>query len=430
MILRPSPPISKCTHAFPLSLAFAAVLSLSACAFRKDEPAPPKPPTVAEEIVETIKKERELEAANGVLTTDNVEFRYEEMPEPNSYKLIIRWPKSIPQMSLTVDDKPLIHLRHVFSKEFVVRGDEDHKIHMVAYGAVSEAPLSHFDVEGRSPKDFVFNKRFEIKENTTMNGNRLFILPGGKIITNGFGLMINVNKFIVKNTEEKIGQDFISRSHILTVNPGTVATDDAELNGSLISISAKEAIGDLNIAMIGMVNPKVGASADIVETQMTPKPSRVSAAPDPAKQGITGLQTERQKECESLPGGRRCSLSPPVCTRQPTNGQQGAKGATGIRGAKGPRGGSAGTLRINTEDASQLKVEVRYKGGAGGKGGTGGAGFPGEQGGLPGIQPSDCSPASQGAQGALGDPGPPGEGGDVGEGLRVEGNTKVNSVEN
>jgi hypothetical protein len=201
-----------------------------------------------------------------------------------------------------------------------------------------------------------------------------------------------------------------------------VAKSERDIKGSVISINAREAHGDLRIAMVG-ANGRKGMPGAERELTMKDAPSRIAAAPLAAAHGADGMQSRGSLASGGGVGrdgfDNARSANPSVCTKQPGNGLAGAKGHIGIQGGKGEQGGNAGMLILNIEDSKDLRVEVRQKKGTPGKGGDGGPGFPGGLGGLPGKKPDSCDAAVAGAQGLPGDTGLPGGGGDEGDSANI-----------
>jgi hypothetical protein len=408
--------------AFSLIALTLSSAVFSACAFKKSEPAPP---TTAESVVDKLQKEKSREAADGVLTKDNVSIEFVENPMPNSYQMIVRWPPSIRNITFRVNDGSTQIKNNIHFAEFAVLGGERQKIEMVSYGTVSAVPLSAIILDTQSPIDFVVDNIVELEKDRQIKGNRLFLRSPGRIQTNGFNLTIDVNKLMVDEDERVKRGDiaFTSLAQILTFVPGTVAKTDRDRIGSVISINAREAHGDLRVAMVG-VNGRMGVSGAVREKTMPDAPKRIAAAPRPEAQGTPGSQSP------DSPGGPARggydNARPPtqgVCINQPGNGGPGLGGDRGVRGGPGERGGNAGTLILNVENSKNFLVEVRQKAGSGGKGGVGGPGFPGGLGGLPGKPRDKCNPAEAGPQGPTGLEGLSGADADNGDGVSIPSGT-------
>lgn len=404
---------------------FAATLcafAFSACAFKKDDEAAAAPKK-EENVVETIKNEKAKEAANGVLTAENCKIEFAENPDPNSYRMIVSWPKSITNVSIRINGGPVVLKNNVSSAEFPVRGDEDQSVELVAYGSISAAPLSSIVLPvARSPKDLVISSLVSMPKPLTLEGRRLYFMSGGKIQTNGFPLTIAVTKLYVSSSRAS-GVPFTGYANIVTFAEGTIAADPSQLAGGNVFIHAVEAHGDLSIAMIG-ANGRTGATGAEVEAKLlaSERPSRTPAPPQPKDKGKNGTSVRASGVRSTKP--EYDTYAPSSCTSQPLSGAPGPEGRKGITGSPGEKGGNPGSLSINIGDVRDLRIDVRQKLGKPGDGGPGGPGFPGGLGGLPGDAPEPChSDAVQGEQGATGGVGDKGKSGDSADPLTTPGST-------
>lgn len=392
----------------PLSLA---ILNVSACAFKEDTPEQPK---VAEakpsDIVDTIERGREQQATDIKLTNENVKIRFDELPDPNAYRVVITWPANIKRMQIVraKDARPTIVAgQNEFSEH--VRGGET-----VSYGLLVQdsfgAHLQALNLEAVAPLDLEVREKLKLTENTSIRVNRAFFLGGG-YLTNGYNLSIETNLLVIP---EEIGLPRaptpIDGAHILTTFPGTEISGNHMKVGSKILISAKVAKGRIVIGMIGAIG-RPGRSGQVLEAQQNQK-NRKSL--DPNRRGSNGLDAISvltQRPCAPLNNGMdiSCDIPTPKCERQPKNGTNGLVGEAGFDGEQGERGGNTGTVDFFIDDHKLLKADILFRKGIGGAGGLPGPGFPGGKGGLAGKTAAACGSAVDGADGPVGPSGKPGE---------------------
>jgi hypothetical protein len=392
----------------PLSLA---ILNVSACAFKEDTPEQPK---VSEakpsDIVDTIERGREQQATDIKLTNENVKIRFDELPDPNAYRVVITWPANIKRMQIVraKDARPTIVAgQNEFSEH--VRGGET-----VSYGLLVQdsfgAHLQALNLEAVAPVDLELRKRKDLAEDTLVRVNRVFF-NGGGFVTNGFNLTIETNSLIIP---EEIGfpraPTPIDGAHVLTVFPGTQIDGNQMSAGSKIRITAKFATGKMILGLIG-ANGKPGRSGQELESQQSPHKRN---SPDPNRKGANGLDAISvltQRPCAPLNNGLdiSCDIPTPKCERQPTNGENGLIGEVGYNGEQGERGGNTGSIHFFIQDHSQFTADILFRKGKRGDGGAPGPGFPGGKGGTAGKTAAACGTAVDGADGPVGPSGKPGE---------------------
>lgn len=394
----------KPQNAIRLLLAFTA-LNFSACAFKEDTPEKPKAQeTKPSDIVDTIEKGREQQANEIRLTTENVKIRFDELPDPNSYKLVITWPAHIKRVQIVEPNElpTLVNDSNVFSR--VAFGGTQVRIGLAALDSFG-VPISTLKLEATTPLDFDVKSDHSLKGTTIWKYNRLFIRSGTQIRTNGNDLTIDVNKLYVDSDTRKVNQPGWSQIHsyILTHHPGDTAQQGQRLIGSNIVIRAIEAIGPLTVALVG-INGRNGKSGEELERE-----KNISRGVDPklrGADGTAGSSTEMQGRCRpgaGLDTQPQCGQSVFRCDRQPTNGTAGIKGANGTNGENGGNGGNAGNLQFFVESHRQFQVDVYVRAGKGGSEGIGSPPFLGGQGGKAGAHAQGCNVAMDGANGPPGD---------------------------
>jgi hypothetical protein len=389
---------------------------MSACAFKEETPEEPKVQEAKpSDIVDTIERGREQQASDIKLTTENVKIRFDEMPDPNSYRVVITWPANIKRMQIVraKDARPTIVAgQNEFSE--LVRGGET-----VSYGLLVQdsfgAHLQALNLEAVVPRDLEVREKVSLAEHTAIRVNRTFFLGGG-YVTNGFNLSLETNLLIIP---EEIGLPRaptpIDGAHILTTFPGTEIAGNHMKVGSKILVSAKIAKGRMILGMIGAVG-KRGQSGQELETLQNPQKRKSLDPNQRGANGLDGISVLQQRPCAPLNNAMdiSCDIPTPRCDRQPTNGANGQIGDAGFDGETGERGGNTGSVDLFIEDHKRFKVDLLYRKGVGGAGGAPGPGFPGGKGGIAGKTAAACGTALDGANGPFGPMGKPGEPGNDG----------------
>lgn len=377
-----------------------SVLNLSGCAFKEDTAEEPKvQDTKPSDIVDTIERGREQQATDIKLTNENVQIRFDELPDPNAYRVVITWPANIKRMQVVraKDARPTIVAGvNEFSEN--VRGGET-----VSYGLLVQdsfgAHVQAMNLEAVAPVDLEIRKWQALVEDTLVRVNRVFF-HGGGFVTNGFNLTIESNSISIA-TDGKFpsAPTPIDGAHILTVFPDTQIVGNQMSAGSNIRINAKVATGKMILGLIGAIGKK-GKSGHELEVQKNPQKR---ASLDPNRNGSNGLDAISvltQRPC--LPVGELdivCESPTPRCERQPTNGATGLIGEAGYDGERGERGGNTGSIHFFIENHSEFSADVLFRKGKGGPGGDPGPGFSGGKGGLAGKTAAACGTAVDGAHG-------------------------------
>lgn len=205
----------------------------------------------------------------------------------------------------------------------------------------------------------------------------IFFLEKGTITTQGRELRIEAD--LIEGKEVKIR----------TFAPDDEAkTKDDPVNGGLIWISAKKAVGSFHFDLSGRQG----------------HPGAPGKKPGPELKGKSGAQG---RAGYASPGGHSCGL-------QPQNGGPGLKGDTGYPGESGGRGGNTARLTLRVDEAVDFHRTFSGEPGRGGPGGLGGDGGEGGDGGKRGAGQYPCV-ASAGPRGPQGDRGRHGDWGAPGK---------------
>lgn len=394
-----------------------AILNLSACAFKEENPEEPKVQEAKpSDIVDTIERGREQQASDIKLTTENVKIRFDEMPDPNSYRVVITWPANIKRMQIVraKDARPTIVTgQNEFSE--LVRGGET-----VSYGLLVQdsfgAHLQALNLEAVVPLDLELRERQKLSKDTLIRVNRIFF-AGGSFLTNGYNLNIEANLLVIpEEIDRPTAPTPLDGAHILTFFTDTKISENHMKVGSKVLISAKVAIGQMKIGMIG-ANGRQGKSGAEIETKLFPK-KRTSLDPiRSGKNGLDAISVMTQRPCAPLNSEMdiSCDIPTPRCDRQPTNGTDGLRGDTGQNGGQGEQGGNTGTVDFFIDDHVRFKADIIYRKGEGGPGGAPGPGFPGGKGGRAGKTAEACGTAVGGIDGQVGPSGAGGKIGDTGD---------------
>ncbi len=373
-------------------LLVALSISLGACAFKKDDPESEKAKN-ATDVIEAL----ERQAFDGQLSAEIVRIEFIESDEPEFYSLNISWPKPISMMKVSIDGQPYSFVKNTNSFQKQVIHSKKIKIHLVALNAMG-GEISSYPVEATAPADFLIDDDIQLQKHERISVNRVYFLNNAKILTNGYNLDLKANKLItnlpIKSDASRMNY---SNAHILTNFPNEIAKEKEFLRGSIISITAKKAIGQLRIAMVGL-NGQDGANG-------------MDALPNAGLNGAHGKDAVGS-------GSPRCDETgcrgAPACAAAPTNGENGRNGTPGENGQDGWDAGSAGILSVLIEDYSDFRLEVMMRRGLPGKGGRGGKGSPGGIGGNPGQDRHNLC-AGKASRGQNGMPGPAGQDGKDGK---------------
>lgn len=366
-------------------------LSLGACAFKKEDSEANKSKN-ATDVIETL----ERQAFDGQLNEQNVRVQFIEIEKTEFYQLIITWPQSISMMKVGIDDHPHIFVKGTNRFQKQVIHSKLVKIHLVALNSMG-GEISPYYTEVVSPSDLLVDEDILMQKNESIVVNRVYFLNNAKIFTNGYDLSLKTAKLYtnlpVKPDDSRMN---FSNVHILTHYPNEIAQDKSFLRGSIISITAKQAIGQLRVAMVGL-NGQDGADGK-------------DALPNASLNGAHGN--------DAIGGTRNCDENGcrggPVCTKAATDGENGKDGDPGEEGENGWDGGNAGFLSVRIEDYSDFRLEVLMRRGLPGKGGAGGKGSPGGIGGNPGQDRYQLC-ARKAIKGQDGKAGPSAKGGDDGK---------------
>ncbi|WP_374028777.1 hypothetical protein [Bdellovibrio bacteriovorus] len=375
---------------------FSISVVLNACSFKKDDEAPA--PEVKPNLIETIEQEQTKQAVEGVLTKENVKVSYEEMPNPGSYKMIVQWPENIRKVSIQVNSRLEVIVNQTSRYEEVVNDDSVSNLKLRSFDQFG-SPISTLEIETKSPDDLVLNDLIVMTESKAINVNRAYFQTNGQIRTEGHLLSFKANKIFISEIP-KAGEAFTKTAQIVTFIPGRIAKANEELSGSSIAIQAEEAYGTLRVALVG-VNGINGRDGTELAKEKIFDLSKLNGA-----NGQAGETREMTRPCTASRMDRPCNDITYICSKAPTNGEDGKPGYDGIDGEAGSNGGNTGNLAVFVNKSDNFTLEIGKYRGLPGKGGKGSPGTLGGRGGKAGAHPgSGCPIAKDGANGRAGNPG-------------------------
>ncbi len=380
--------------------------SLGACAFKKNDAQEKEKAQNTTEALDQFQKsqdeKRQLETKAGVLTAENVSVEFIEQPQPERYRMIVSWPSSVPSMIVQINDEFETTTTSSNSYQRDVRSNTTYRIKLISKDSQG-TDITRREFVKESPKDLIIKDTISLSKNSNESVNRIFFFPNAQIITNGYDLSLTTNKLIVEKIDSSNSpyRSLWRESQILTTVDQTTSRAE-QLAGSKITITAKKAIGELHVALIGY-NGTDGRSGTELDTA-----NNIQRQPLATLNGIDGASGKLKTF--TPPCAKSRSLDGPVCDGPqlkcevaPENGQNGKQGSVGTNGENGSNGGSSGSLFIHVADAKEFTVEVGQKTGLGGRGGNGGIGSPGGFGGKAGNNPgSPCPNALDGKPGPAG----------------------------
>lgn len=371
-------------------------LILTSCAFRiEDDESIRK--QAADQILETLVRSTTSER----VSKDEIGIQLGDDEGFNKFQLSITWPIRTYRAEIKIDNEKIESLIHSYSK----RNIEGHPgllhISVTLFNELGGV-IGHHDESREFHKDIQISEPISLEEELIVN--RLLITTGGRIITNGHDLTIKAKKIIIEDTYNPGAAFRPEDAHILTVLPGTKSsTTEGKPAHARIKIEAKEAVGDLRVALIGFDG----------NDGVTPIFEHPQASP--GKDGTPGESQDIAKYCADE-RGRPCR-SEFVCKVNPTKAEKGEPGKRGLQGASGQEGGDSGDLVIEIENSDYFTAKVLTLPGSGGIRGVPGKGG---LGGLPGKTPAPArgckatAPADRGDDGADGPEGEDGKPGQVG----------------
>lgn len=175
-------------------------------------------------------------------------------PQPNSYDMVISWPRTRDRVRLSLDGQITFDVNTAESGQkqiFNLRGGRELTVLIEILGQESHVITSETRKE-KVPEDYVFPNLYKLTDHLTIAKNRVFLM-NSIVTTENFNLSIQTTKLIVLDLE-KGG----SKSRIQNFPLDQKAAHGSHgRNGGLIRIEALSAEGDLFLTM----NSEAGGDA-------------------------------------------------------------------------------------------------------------------------------------------------------------------------
>ena len=248
-------------------------------------------------------------------------------------------------------------------------------------------------IEVKIPEDLVI-KSFNdllVTKNSEESFQRIFVTR--EIVkTNGNDFVLSADEIIF---EDSIIETFPLGTKAKKSNHGR--------HGGIIRFSANKLVGRVNVILRGEHAGEPSQPLPITKVPAKRKPSRDSDGG--CRDDIDRCLTDPTLRCPDLRASfeRERSLTQTChCYRQPETGHKGHTGFKGNKANKGLNGGNSGSLHIQSNDASELKLTYKRENGLRSKNTNPGSGGKGGEGGESGLTRGSCKIASKGRTGDTG----------------------------
>lgn len=387
-------------------MMLCCLLVFSGCSFKKDDAEAPKATEQAPDVVEQIKTERQKEAFNGQLNAENVQVSFKEA-EMGFYEMTIAWPSEVAKVQVIANARKEI-VTGAGSTAILVEQGSTQVIELTAFDSFG-SPVSVYLIQKDAPVDVIIQNPRYLVEDTNLEANRLYLLAGSFIETNGHHLSISVKSLFVAEPADKDLKLYTATASIRNQSAQNYISEPFQSRNSSISITAHKAVGTLRVAMIGF-NGRDGRSGQELE-----KLQGVSRQRDTKLDGANGTNEAARQGTRTPDGPGEL-----ICLRPASSGQDGKQGAPGTDGENGQDGGHTGNLIVTIDDFTQFSLEVGTMAGRAGKGAAGTPGHEGGRGGAAGAVKGVCAQIPragkngiQGPHGANGKDGAPGKVGTI-----------------
>jgi hypothetical protein len=376
------------------SMILLPVLTMSACAFKKESKKDDPKPVIV------------LENQSGDVVSDN-EVVISFVPgKPFEYQAVVSWPSN-----------KRIYARILYPKNPHNPKSDGEQGTNVGADQSSYAILcpsgSGFDIQftytnGTNSPPVTYNKSiscpndFEISGTVSSSARLPKELTGRLFFKRGAVLKINDEKLNLN----LIGIHVDQNASIEAISYSTSANSDAQ-----IKITAQSASGTLLLNVRG-ADGTAGRSGEDLQKENSYVEKLRASVPASGTRGSPGSSDEhcRRNAGRNADGGENCKL---ICTREPGAGGKGANGTVaGLDGKNGEPGAFTPGIQVEIKDPKDFRLNIDLTPGAGGIAGAAGKGQPGGTGGLPGVKPDNvCTPAAHGPQGDSAPNGNPGTNG-------------------
>lgn len=383
--------MSKSFTSFKVLSAAAISLSLSACAFKKDEGP-------SEEQLKISRMQAEMDANRPLLKAD---FNHEFIPNENDlndYTAHVTWPAARPlQIKYGRNDHVIDTVDGRTKNSFDIKCENGVLEYQISVASFLTGVLTDYIIKMKCPFDYVVDQGISNVELLKGVTGKLVLKNGSTIAVSDSALELNLRALVIDGSAK-----------ITTFNGerSSMHSNPALIKPPSILINAKKASGELRLELNGLDGYKRSDWSDTYDPQLN------------GTQGAAGTfkevcRTIKTKDGE-VPGN--CSF---VCETPPMNGNPGLQPTMMVDGKSVPKKGEmgrdgvagVGTSKVDLQigDATGLTVNVAFNPGLASKPGKGG--LPkGGKGGPPGTNPhgvckSTLQQGPDGPDGVRGDDG-------------------------
>lgn len=231
------------------TLLLTFILLLGACSKHTTNRKLPEPslPSEAKVTPQTLQHE----TFDGRLNKQNVQIKFEEGGR-GIYNIVISWPVWSHGVRLILDEQnPVFVKDRNYFRQPILSGSEV-SVELFTLNEVGDHASSFYS-KVQSPTDLIIEKDIHLSARTNLEANRIFFVNTSKIFTHGHSLFIKASLIQTKTKiQHEAKRLSLLESHIVTRLPGEIAKSMSELGGARVEIQAKKAIGQLNIAMVGI----------------------------------------------------------------------------------------------------------------------------------------------------------------------------------
>lgn len=354
------------------------------------------------------------------------QFRAEvvELPEPNHYKVLLKWDALPDSDRIFVSRKSLESgVQEIEPLEGASGFVEDKSVEAgkeyTYFFRIEESRRTLGQVGVRVPLDKVFGAGHHELNQELRGIGRLFLEKDAELMTRGRDILIEATSLLSNG------------ARILSYPEGTKTLPGIQAKaGGTLRIRSQRGHGVLYIqgrgenGVIGSngVNGASGTNGGSLDAliQHPPESSDGEECERGFHSAMKSLEEEHARggifaatKIQQLKDAYRRTHA---CIREPV-GLDGGRGGNGQNGSKGSSGGDSARIRIKIDTADNFDLRVENSPGQGGNGGLGGKGGPGGQGGVPGKRDGFivCGEGQSGKEGNAGLEGVTGDKGNPGQ---------------
>ncbi len=352
---------SKISKLFPLFLLALVTSTMVSCAFREDDVEKEKRENT-QKVIEVLQEQSE----KGELTKENVSYSF--LPEEiGKYRLILKWPSSIPKVKIQVNDVVKGILSRSEGYEFIVASGSLTRVVLTAMNDLGNE-ISMLPLQIEAPDDLVIDSVY-YPEARELQYARIRITENGTIITGKSKLLIVTSVLQLDPKNIVSDQGVLQSAHIMTYENIQDMRSEHESTPGTVEIKVlKQASGQLLINSIGLDGKDGLDGEDAIDTS---KGSRNGADANISASFIAGGKGPDRN-------------SPPQCrVKENSKAQKGKDGIAGSNGQDGMNGSDSQLFIVNVQgDYEDFSVHMLSRPGKGGSGGRKGNSIPAGIGGV------------------------------------------------